>query len=169
MGWVGYRNLSLSDSLASLSLSTAHCTKHRKEKVRSFCPPKTPAYVFMSVYEGERFNVGAYVSVHVREWADGGVVQSVGDDKVGCVTEASVISNLATWQAYWEKIHKNIPLSIDVYCTHRVGKAWPTHKHTTHKAYQHVALLDWHFEEKHCKNVTSSDTAALAFTVGQYM
>ncbi len=83
MGWVGYRTLSLSVSLSvslvSLSLSTAHCTKHRKERVKSFCPPKTTAYVFMSVYEGERFNVGAYVSVHVREWADGGVVQSVGD------------------------------------------------------------------------------------------
>lgn len=82
--WVGLvteisLSLSLSVSLTSLSLSTAHCTKHRKEKVRSFCPPKTPAYVFMSVYEGEIFNVGASVSVHVREWADGAVVQSVGD------------------------------------------------------------------------------------------
>lgn len=26
-------------------------------------------------------------------------------DKVGCVTEASVISNLATWQSYWENTH----------------------------------------------------------------
>lgn len=41
--------------------------KNRKEEEKSISPPKTPAYVFMSMCAGERFNVGAFVSVHVRK------------------------------------------------------------------------------------------------------
>lgn len=73
VGWVGYRNryfltISLSFFLAHISL-IIHSSLHEEQKRgrKKLFPPKTPVYVFMSMCAGERFNVGAFVSVHVRK------------------------------------------------------------------------------------------------------